>query len=163
MMCALRRSSARRAFWRRNFCVLLIHRMALGLGPAFLRSLALRGCRWPAHAARLASSDEHSFLPGEAELLTPASCGQPQPRLPAGCSVCIPQCRFAALPSRTTSGSGHESFWQRTAPRVGCCCTALRLATLASAPFRGSHAPEGRTPREFSFISPFFFLALLIN
>src|SRR6266404_8136259 len=39
-------------------------------------------------------------------------------------------------------------------------CSSLRSPSLRSAP---ANAPEERTPREFTLISSFFFLALLIN
>ena len=62
----------------------------------------------------------------------------------------------------------HFGVRRRDRPGVGCCfgcrCTTLRLAKLASLRSAPAKRPgERATPREFPFISAFFFLALLIN
>ncbi len=83
-------------------------------------------------------------------------------------------CKDALFIFRVIQGVGpplgfghHFRIRPRSHPRIGARfgwrCTALRLATLAFAPFRASQPPRGkRTPREFPFISAFFLLALLL-
>jgi hypothetical protein len=62
-------------------------------------------------------------------------------------------------PDRPGAGDcfGYRSTALRLAPLR---CGSVRSPSLRSAPAK---APEERTPREFPFISSFFFLALLIN
>ncbi len=62
----------------------------------------------------------------------------------------------------TTSESGREAGIE-SAPTLGVAplrCGSRRSPSLRSATAK---PPEERTPREFPLISPFFFLALLIN
>ena len=121
--------------------VLLIHRMALGLRSRASAESALRGCRWPAHAARLPAATSTS-LPGEAEPRY-RLVWQRRPRLPAGCPVCIPRCRYAAWVSRplrdqaARSAANRRPHWLPLHCRVGAAgCPA---APLTEPDLRASH------------------------
>jgi len=63
----------------------------------------------------------------------------------------------------TTSESGDAADREPAAALAAAAlrCGSLRSPSLRSAPAKASE--ERTTPREFPFISSFFFLALLIN
>ena len=161
MMCALRRSSVKRAFCRRSFWTSSSIGLRLDFGPRFCGVRASR-IPWARSLVASRSAETNTDLRGGEGCQGHLASSQ-RLRLHVRCVVCAQLCRSAASGLATTFGIRPQSRPQ-IAARFGCLLhPPLRLARRrASAPFRASPPGERTTPRELPFISDLFFLALLL-
>src|SRR5712691_7597948 len=156
MMCALRRSSVKRAFWRRSFWTSSSRGLRLDFGPR-RRESTLRGCRWPALAANRSAETSTDLRGGEERPGRLAS--QQQIRPPARCVACIQRCRYAAwlwLPPQDPAAkppANRRPLW------LPLHSAAARYARLRSVPRQPN--PQGKEQHQencssflFSAFSP---------
>jgi hypothetical protein len=158
MMCALRRSSVKRAFCRRSFWASSSMGLRLDFGPRFCGVRASR-IPWPVLAASRSAKTSTDLRGGEGRQGHLAS--SQRLRLLVRCVVCTPLCRSAA------------SRWQllqdpaaKLPPNRRPVWLPLHCGSPGGEPSLRSAAAkppeEGTTPREFPLISDICFLALLL-
>src|SRR5437773_11187466 len=151
MLCALRRSSVKRAFWRRSFWTSSSMGLRLDFRSAFLRSQGLEDSIGPLSPPIGQQRRVQTFA---AEQSAQAASRR--------------RSRFGFCKDALFIFSGvgpplwfGNYFWvrpctsDRFGARFGCRCTAVRLASLAFAPFRVSQTPRRKNNTKRIHTCPF--------